>query len=78
MTYAQRIKSQQAGQLLKLIEYFGGQTVLAQKLGVSAQVVHNWTKRGRISATYAIKAEAITNGDFKKQYLRPDVQKWEK
>ena len=78
MTYAQKIKAQQAGQLLKLIEYFGGQTVLANKVGVSAQVVHNWTKRGRISASRAIVAETLTGGEFKKEQLRPDVLVWEK
>ena len=47
-------------------------------MGVSAQVVHNWTKRGRISASRAIVAESITGGEFKKEQLRPDVLVWEK
>lgn len=76
MSLAQQIKQQQAQQLIKLVEWFGTQSMMAHKLGVSRQTVNNWLKRGRISATMAIKAEEITKGAFNKQSLRPDVIAW--
>ena len=76
MTFANQIKQQQAEQLLKLIAYFGTQTMTAKKLGVSKQTVNNWVNRGRISATSAIEAEIVTLGYFTKQKLRPDVVAW--
>lgn len=70
-------KSQQAAYLIKLVAWAGNQTVLANELGVSRQVVHGWLTRGRISATMAIKVEEITCGKFTKEQLRPDVKTWD-
>lgn len=77
MSYAKKIKQQQKEQLQLLIEWFGGQSQLAAKAGVSKQAVHNWVARGRISAKCSIAVEKITNGEFTKEQLRPDVLKWE-
>lgn len=77
MSLAKQLREQQAKELTKLVEWFGSQKMMAHKLGVSKQTANNWVKRGRISATYAIKAETATNGDIKKQALRPDVIEWE-
>jgi DNA-binding transcriptional regulator YdaS (Cro superfamily) len=77
MKLHEQIKKAQAEGLAQLVNHFGSQSKLADALGVSRQVVSNWLTRGRISATMAAKAETITNGQFKKQDLRPDVTKWE-
>lgn len=76
MTYAEKIKQQQKDKLTCLISYFGGQSQLAKKMGVSNQAVFNWVARGRISAKCAIIAEVESGGDFKKEDLRPDVLEW--
>ena len=73
---SEQMKAQQAQQLIKTIEWFGSQKMMAFHLKVSKQTVNNWAKRGRISATAAIKVEQITKGDIKKQDLRPDVIAW--
>jgi len=78
MSYAKKIQQQQKDQLQLLIEWFSSQAKLAHFIKVSPQVVSNWVARGRISAKCAIRAEAITNGEFKKEQLRPDVLTWEK
>ena len=78
MTLAKQLREQQTSELTKLVDWFGSQKMMAHKLGVSKQTAHNWVKRGRISATYAIKAELATDGAIKKQALRPDVIEWEK
>lgn len=77
MSYAKKIKEQQQQQLIELLKWFGNQSVLAKKMNVSKQAVHNWVARGRISAKCAIKAETITKGAFTKEQLRPDVLEWE-
>ena len=71
---AQMIKDQQAAGLQALLKHFGTQAEMANQLGESQQTVNNWFRRGRISATAAIKAEAATGID--KAALRPDVIKW--
>lgn len=72
----QQIRAEQAQYLAKLISYAGSQSRLARGLNVSPQVVQNWVKRGRISATCAIEAEALTGGAITKEDLRPDVESW--
>lgn len=72
----EEIKSEQAANLLRLVEFAGSQSRLARELDVSPQVVQNWIKRGRISATCAIDVERVTKGRFTKEELRPDVQTW--
>lgn len=71
-----QIKQEQAAELIRLIEFAGSQSRLARALNVSPQVVQNWVKRGRISATCAINAERETNGFITKEELRPDVESW--
>lgn len=76
MITQQDILKQQKDALNELIEMYGGQSQLGRTLGLDRQVVNNWVKRGRISATYAIKAEQLTGGTIRKEYLRPDVRNW--
>lgn len=76
MTLAKKIKGKQKDSLNSLIEWFGSQKMTAHNIGVSKQVVSNWVSRGRISATKAITAELKTNGDIKKEDLRPDILEW--
>lgn len=76
MTFANKILEHQKAMLNLLVENFGSQAELAKALDVSDQVVCNWVRRGRISATMAEKAQKITGGKFDKRELRPDVRKW--
>lgn len=73
---AEQIREMEQTKLLELIDYVGGQSQLARFLGVSKQAVNQWVSRGRISATAAIDAEALTGGVFRKEDLRPAVTKW--
>ena len=77
MTLAQKIKADQAKNLIKLIDYFGSQSRAAAYLDVSPQVVQGWILRGRISAKMAAKAELVTGHYLTKEQLRPDVLVWE-
>ena len=63
-------------ELEHLLEWAGSPTYLADILGVPTQLVTNWRARGRISATCAEKIEALTQGQFTKRQLRPDVAEW--
>jgi DNA-binding transcriptional regulator YdaS (Cro superfamily) len=74
MMYLSGTKTQQFKQLCKLRECAGTKYRLSKDLGVSQQVVQGWFLRGRISATAAIKAEAVYG--IKKEDLRPDVTNW--
>lgn len=76
MTFANKILEHQKAMLNLLVDNFGSQAGLAKALGVSDQVVCNWVRRGRISATMAEKAQDVTAGKFDKRELRPDVRKW--
>lgn len=76
MSLAKDIKEKQVNSLLKLIEWFGSQKMLAAELGVSKQVVSNWVARGRISSSMADKAQKATSNGVKKEDLRPDVLEW--
>lgn len=67
---------QQREELGRLLDWAGSQTNLATFLGVSAQVVNAWVKRGRISAAEAIRVQELTGGEFQKRALRPDVHSW--
>lgn len=73
---AESVRQKQEKELLALIKYFDTQSKLARALGVSRFVVSQWVKRGRISATSAIRAEEVTGGRFSKESLRPDVIEW--
>lgn len=76
MKSMKEIKEAQKNELDALIEWAGSQTRLSHYLDVSTQVVSNWVKRGRISASMAAEVEKLTNGAFTKRQLRPDVIKW--
>lgn len=71
-----QIKIEQKRALLKLIEFAGSNVRLANELGYTRSAVTEWVKRGRISASAAIKAERHTNGHVTKEELRPDVTEW--
>lgn len=70
------VKQIQEKSLNEFIDYLGGPARVAVLLGVSVQVVTNWRKRGRISATMATEVERKTNGLFTRKQLRPDVINW--
>ncbi len=76
MKSMEQIKTEQKQALLKLIEFAGSNVRLANELGYTRSTVTEWIKRGRISATAALKAEKITDGYIKKEELRPDVIDW--
>ena len=69
-----RLQKEALGKLWKLYEY--NKADMARALDVSPQTVNGWFKRGRISATVAITAEAATYGIITKEELRPDVSEW--
>lgn len=75
-TLHEKIKAHEAAQIIKAVDWAGSQSNLASVLDVSPQVVSNWVKRGRISATAAAKLEEKTGGEFKKKDMRPDVKEW--
>ena len=76
LSIKEQIEKQEKDQLESAVSWAGSASTLAQIVGVSAQVVHGWLKRGRISATHADTLEKITNGKFKRSEMRPDVKQW--
>tara|TARA_R110002020_G_scaffold224198_3_gene433670 strand:- start:2090 stop:2332 length:243 start_codon:yes stop_codon:yes gene_type:complete len=77
-SHAQLIREQQSKELANLIEWAGNMTTLADLLSVTPQAVSAWASRGRISALKAVDVELLTNGEFGKESLRPDVINWSK
>lgn len=75
-TLKEMLEAKEAAELMRAIDWAGGQIYLARFLGVSPQVVCNWVQRGRISATKAAELEQKTSGLFKKSEMRPDVSEW--
>lgn len=59
--------------LNRAIESQGGLKRLAEKLGVSPQVVSNWRARGRIPAGKVLAIETATGGQVRRHELRPDI-----
>lgn len=53
-------------------------TAIAEAAGVNLSTVSNWFKRGRISATAAIRLESHERliGVITKEQMRPDVSDW--
>lgn len=52
--------------LEKVIKYFESQTELAERLGISRQLVSMWhSGLSKIPFVYAVKIENLTNGKFK-------------
>lgn len=76
MLSMREIKKKQFEELNRVIEFFGTATRLAEAIGVTKSAVSQWVIRGKISATMAREVERVTNGEFKKEELRPDIAKW--
>lgn len=51
--------------LKEVSEYFGSQSELAEKLGLTRQAITLWKIKGVIPPVSAIEIERITNGKFK-------------
>ena len=52
-------------------ELAGGINSLAEKLGVSRQLLYAWPKR--VPAERVLAMEAATNGKLKRTEIRPDI-----
>ena len=60
--------------LQKAIQIAGTQTELARRIGKTQAHVWNWLHRDhRVPADVAARIEAATDGQVKKEELRPDV-----
>jgi DNA-binding transcriptional regulator YdaS (Cro superfamily) len=60
--------------LHKSIEVLGGQSALAESIGLSPQVVNNWTRRLNVPIEHCPSIERATGGKVTCEELRPDVQ----
>lgn len=58
--------------LQRAIEAAGGLTRLAERIGVSPQVVSNWRSRG-IPADRVLAVERASDGKVSRSELRPDL-----
>lgn len=73
------LEQKQIDALGKLWEIFNfNKTKIAEACEVNPPTVSNWFKRGRISATAAIKLERheLVKGKLTKEEMRPDVEQW--
>jgi DNA-binding transcriptional regulator YdaS (Cro superfamily) len=62
--------------LTKAIEAAGGQSALAEALGVSVQAITKWKKRPegkQVPADRVVAVEAATDFAVRRQELRPDL-----
>lgn len=60
--------------LLRAVEIVGGQTALADVLGIKQQNVWSWLNRTkRCPPEYVLRVEAATGGAVTRYQLRPDV-----
>ena len=73
MKSIEQIKKQQSSQLLKLIEWVGSKAKLGRECNASKQTVNGWCKRGRISKEAAMIVHTKSDGLFKREDLRPDI-----
>lgn len=55
------------------IDYAGGQTELARRLGVRQSLVSMWKTRGNVPAEHCPGIERATEGFVRCEQLRPDV-----
>jgi len=55
----------------KAVQVAGGQSALADKLGISTQAVHKMHKTGRVPAERVLEIEKITG--VSRHDLRPDI-----
>ena len=58
--------------LVKMIEHIGSQKAAARTFRCTQQAISEWMKNG-IPIKRAIEAESITNKNFTKEQLRPDI-----
>lgn len=76
MKVSEEIKIKHADGLKKLLDYFGKRSIIADKLGLSAQGVGNWFRVGKIGREGAKRLEKYDPVHFKKEELRPDILNW--
>jgi DNA-binding transcriptional regulator YdaS (Cro superfamily) len=77
--YSPEIKEQHRKALGVVWRCFGfNKTRMAEACGVNRQTVYQWFRRGKISATAAIKLENHdkVKGVITKEQMRPDVNEW--
>lgn len=61
------------GPVERAVAAAGGQAALARAVGVTAQAVHQWVKKGRIPAQRVLAVEAAAGGKVIRHELRPDL-----
>ena len=61
--------------LAKAIELCGSQAALAERIGVTQQVISFWLTKSRlgVAAEYVIPIERATDGAVSRHALRPDI-----
>ncbi|MCP3899549.1 MAG: helix-turn-helix domain-containing protein [Desulfobacteraceae bacterium] len=58
----------------KAIQICGGQTALAEKIGVTQPAVHKWLNGlALVDPKHAIPIEKATNGQVTRHQIRPDI-----
>lgn len=57
----------------KVIKSLGGQSEIARKLGIKQTSVFGWIRRGNIPAARVLQIEKLSNGNFTRHQLRPDL-----
>lgn len=68
------IKTTENPLIKEAISNLGSQTLLAKAIDVKQPTIHRMLKgMTTISAEHAIKIEKVTNGQVKKEHLRPDI-----
>ena len=72
----EQLQKQALGVLWKCFNF--NKSDLAEAVGVERQTVYNWFRRGRISATAALRLEHHdkVKGVITKEEMRPDVNEW--
>ncbi len=54
------------------MQHFKSQTELAKLLGIAPTAISNWKTR-QIPVHRAVEIELLTNGEIKREELRPDI-----
>ncbi|PRP68593.1 hypothetical protein BUE93_21365 [Chromobacterium amazonense] len=63
-------------QIRIIVQAAGGPAVVADELRISYSAVTNWSVRKSIPAAYCPTLERLTNGAWRCEQMRPDVE-WE-
>lgn len=71
--YTHRVYNQLMDHLNRLISRYKTKAALARALGVSPMTVRQWEVRGQVSVDGAKAIEALTDGEYTREQLRPDV-----